>query len=758
MSDLSPQQASQASSSDSFRIESASGEFLIIPQVASPQSLEDGKDSIDLGRLVGLLQRRLPLILGIMGATIGLGLAITLYQRLFSPIYEGRFSLLVGDPVNSVVKSNESESESNLKGLALQSSRVPDIQISQDLIDVLVSPLLLKPVSKRLGIEEDKLASKLTIERRSGDASSVLDVSLKWHSRKEGENILNGLKDEYLTFSTNQRREILAQSISYLNEQAPALQEKLSLVQGQLSDFRIRNKFLDPSTEGDVIIKQLQDLENRQDELLRKEAELKALATVVRSGNLSSQQIPSVGQKLNTEPKAKGSVEARTGTGLDQLQQDLTQLEKELAIADATFQSNSPLVQSLKARTSRVRMLLQQRQLDAIEATLNQINGEKSEIDRQRKELQRRFNLNPTLIKQNDSIQQRLEVAKANLTAYIKAREDIRLLVAQRTVPWKVISPPTFDNTLVSPNIGRNIILSLVAGISLGAGAAFLREKIINVYATPKDVEEALGLPLLGSLSYMSVGIGDKDWNNISKEINEEVKVRRESQRNLYTRVKLLNKDKRLRVIAITSTLHGEGKSTLAALFAQTLSDLGKRVLVVDANLREPMLHNFYEIDNSSGLSTLLSEASSTPEQLIKHLDAKIDFLPAGPIQSDPVNLLSSESCQAVIEKLRSLNNYEFILFDLSPSLELSDPLLITEYMDGILFVVSLDFVNRDLPTQALDRIKSTGINIFGVVSNEVKSSKAKKLEVVESMKQAIARMQSKARRIPLALGSHKNV
>jgi capsular exopolysaccharide synthesis family protein len=728
---------------------------LLIPQVAAPQSLEDGKEAIDLGRVIALLRRRLPLILGIMGATIGLGLAITIYQRLFSPIYEGGFSLLVGDPVNSVGKSNESESENNLKGLALQSSRVPDIQISQDLIDVLVSPLLLKPVSTRLGIEEDKLASKLKIERRSGDASSVLDVTLEWHSRNEGEKILDSLKNEYLKFSTNQRRDILAQSISYLNEQAPALQEKLSMVQGQLSDFRIRNKFLDPSTEGDGIIKQLQDLENRQDEILRKEAELKALAAVVRSGNLSSQQIPGLGQKLSTEPKATGSVEARTGTGLDQLQQDLTQLEKELAIADATFQPTSPLVQSLKARTSRVRTLLQQRQLDAIEATLNQINGEKSEIDRQRKGLQRRFNLNPSLIKQNDAIQQRLEVAKANLTAYIKAREDIRLLVAQRTVPWKVISPPTFDNTLVSPNISRNLLLSILAGISLGAGGAFLREKILNVYATPKDVEEALGLPLLGTLSHMSIGINAKDWNNSSKDINEEVRVQREYLRNLYTRVKLLNRNKRLRVIAITSTLHGEGKSTLTALFAQTLSDLGKRVLVVDANLREPVLHNFYEIDNCSGLSTLLSKASSTPEELIRHLDAKIDFVSAGPIQSDPVNLLSSERCQAVIDELRSLDKYEFILFDLSPSLELSDPLLITECMDGILFVVSLDHVNRDLPTQTLQRIKSTGINIIGVVSNEVKSSKAKTLAIADDMKQAIARMQGKDLRIPLGLGSH---
>lgn len=742
----------------SIRIEGTTDEFILIPQTPESPTADTQADTFDLGSLVSILKRQLPLTLGILITTVGVGAAVTLYQRLFLPVFEGSFSMLVGDPVNSIEESPSSDSGADLKGLALQSSRAPNIQISQDLIDVLASPLLLKPVSTQLGISEEELTKGLIIERRSGDSSSVLDITLKWNNPKEGEKILKALMNDYLSFSTNQRREKLAESISYLNEQAPALQNKLSVIQGQLSDFRIRNKFLEPTTEGDAIVKQLDSLKERKDELLRKESELNALAAAIRAGNVSSQQIPEVQQRLSTAPSANGSVQARAGTGLDQLQIDLSQLEKELAIADATFQSSTPLVQSLKARIGRVKALLQRRQLDAIDATLQQISGEQAEIKRQRSELEKKFTLNPTLIKQNDAIQQRLEVAKANLTAFIKAREDIRLLVAQRTIPWKVISPPIFENKLVSPNIARNLVFSMLLGLSLGGVAAFLREKLQNVYYTPKDVERATKLPLLGSIPFLPIGLASKGMQKAAKDEAEDTKILREALRNLYTSFRLSQTDKSHRLIAVTSTVQGEGKSTLTALFAQTLSDLGKRVLVVDADLRQPMLHTYFGVENVSGLSTLLSEASSTPEDFIQMAGDRLHLLTAGPTPPDPANLLVSERCPKIIEKLRGLEGYDYVLFDISPSLELSDPLLITENIDGFLFVVSLGLVHRELPAQALKRIQSTGTEALGVVSNEVISSKAQTMAMLMRAQRRIPALYERGSKILLSGFSPKNV
>ncbi len=724
MSDHSPQHEDPAPSVQPLRLGSTSGEFVLIPQNIEPQTENDTDESINLGMLLAILRRQMPLALGILAATVGLGAALTLYQRIFSPVYEGGFSLLVGDPVSSVVQSQTSDSASDLKGLALQSSRVPNIQISQDLIDVLMSPLLLQPISKRMNISEEKLTENLTIERRSGDASSVLDISLKWKSPKEGEQILNTLKNDYLDFSTNQRREKLAEGIHYLNEQAPALQTKVSAIQAQLSDFRIRNRFLDPSTEGDAIVKQLEGLKERRDELLRKEAELNALAASVRAGNLNSPQIPGGVQRLSTERNPIGSIESRADVGFDQLQADLTQLEKDLAVAEASFQPTSPIVQSLKARIRRVKPLLQQRQLDAIEASLRQINGEMTEIQRQQTELQKKFSLNPALIKENDAIQQRLDVANANLTAYIKAREEFRLLMAQRMVPWKVISPPIFENRLSKPKVFQTMLVSILLGVGTGAGAAFLRDKMNNVFHTSQELEPVLGLPLLGSVAYLKrLSIQEETGRKAIDELLEDRPLR-EALRNLYTNIRLLRTDKKSRLLAMTSTMQGEGRSMLTSLYAQALSDLGKRVLVVDADLRHPVMHSFFGVPNGQGFSTLLSDLSCAPEQFIHALRGNLHLLTAGPIPSDPPSLLSSDRCAAVVEQIRRLLGYDYILFDLSPALELSDSLLISQHLDGILFVVSLGLVRRDLPAQALKRIQRTGTAVLGAVSNDMGSKK----------------------------------
>lgn len=735
MSDHSQNHDDPVPSARPLRLESASGEFVLIPQSVEPQADKETEESINLGKVLAILRRQMPLALGVMATTVGLGAALTLYQRIFTPIFEGEFSLLVGDPVNSVVESQSSDSSNSLKDLALQSARVPTIQVSQDLIDVLKSPLLIKPISKQMGIEEAKIESNLSIERRWGDASSVLDVTLKWRDPSEGQRILTMLKDSFLSFSTTQRREKLAQGINYLNEQAPALQNKLAVVQGQLSDFRIRNGLLDPSTEGAAMIKRLEDLEGRQDDLLRKEAELKALAQAVRAGNLTSQQIPGGGQLLSTTTRAIGAVDARPGTGLDQLQLDLAQLQKELAVAEATFQSASPVVQSLKARIGRVQALLQRRQLNAINVTLKQINGEQGEIKRQQANLRKKFIVNPKLIKENDAIQQRLEVAKANLAAYIKAREDIRLLVAQRTIPWKVISPPSFKSKLSTPNAAKNLLLSLMLGFGAGVGAALLRDKLEDVFHSHQEVAEKFGLPLLGSIPFLPSLFNFNAEDNSGINPKEETRILRRSIENLYTNIRMLSSEDDIRLIAITSTVQVEGKSSLTYLYAKELNSLGKRILVVDANLSQPSLHHFFGVANGLGFFNLLSDGSNRLSDFVQSLSTNLHILTAGSTSMNPMNLLCTKQFSHLIEQIRISTDYDYVLFDLPPALELSDPLLISEKLDIVLFVVSLEHVRRELPELALMRIRSTGTSVLGIITTSLHSTPGSTLSILERVK-----------------------
>jgi Mrp family chromosome partitioning ATPase len=150
------------------------------------------------------------------------------------------------------------------------------------------------------------------------------------------------------------------------------------------------------------------------------------------------------------------------------------------------------------------------------------------------------------------------------------------------------------------------------------------------------------------------------------------------------------------------------------------LSNIGKRVLVVDAHLNHPSLHHFFGVANGHGFFNLLSDGSNKLSGFVQSLSTNLHLLTAGSSSINTMNLLCSEQFSHVIEQFRVSSDYDFILFDLPPALELSDPLLISEKLDSVLFVVSLEHVARELPEQALKRIKSTGTDVLGLVTTSL--------------------------------------
>ena len=159
----------------------------------------------------------------------------------------------------------------------------------------------------------------------------------------------------------------------------------------------------------------------------------------------------------------------------------------------------------------------------------------------------------------------------------------------------------------------------------------------------------------------------------------------RESMRNLYASLRLLRASTSLRLVAITSTVSAEGKTTAVALLGQTLADLGLKVLLVDGDLRQVRLHQRLGVDNSRGWSEMFGETPPPLEELIQWPEANL-AASGGPRPPDAAKLLSSQRCGTVILQIRDLVDFDLVLFDTPPALDLVDPLLLAEHLDGLLF------------------------------------------------------------------------
>jgi succinoglycan biosynthesis transport protein ExoP len=658
-------------------------------------------DEINLAELLALLRRRSRLALVVAALILAAGGVYTLRQRLFSPIYRGSFQLLVTDPISDKVESGGDSPA--LQNVALKGPG--SVNSTQVLIQVLRSQLLLAPLAERLNVSTGQIAGRLNLNDAVRATPGVLRVQLDWPDPEEGKEVLQALAGEYLSYSLRQRQERLRQGLAFLDEQAPALQANVDRLEGELAAFRTANSFLEPGANASRIQEQRGALQGTQQQLLQKRAQLQNLVAAVQAGRLLGQQFET--QELVTEVAP-------------QLRAELNGVEQELAQAQATFKADSPLVANLRARRDKLRLLLQQRELDVLATQLSDNQAQLRAVAGQQAQLTSSFARNPDLIRQFDGIQQRLEVAKDNLAGYLQARENFRLEVAQRTVPWQVIDSPQFGTTPVEPSLTRSLLFWAVLGLLGGLGAAVLRDRLDHVFHSPKELEDELRLPLLGMIPHLPVSEGQTIAQALAAMAPERRFGVRESLRNLFASFRLLRAGQPLRLLLITSTGQAEGKTTAAALFAQTLADLGQRVLLVDADMRRPRIHRYMGLDNGAGLANLLTTplppTAEAVQALIQPAGEGLAVLPAGDTPPDAAKLLSSERCRELCQVIRELPGYNVVLFD-------SPPVLLSEHLDGLLFLVGIQRVDRALPEQALRRIRASGADVLGVVANQVVAS-----------------------------------
>jgi capsular exopolysaccharide synthesis family protein len=692
----------------------------VTPTTASPATASPGveQEDIQVGKLLNALWRRRRLALSVFGAILLAGVLNTAWQRIKKPVFQGSFKLLVTDPINPSERSGGQED--GLESLALQARG--DSNNTATLIQVLTSPMLLAPIEQSLGLPEGVVAPVVTTPKAATGSGppGVLEVVLQWGNPVIGQAILEKISAEYLSYSLRQRQEKLTQGLAFLDQQAPELQSRVASLQNQLADFRQRTGFVEPMEQAATIKGQQLELSTQRKELEQQQARLDGLAAAVRRGKLSSP--PFQGGNASALGGGSGGQTAASGLAggaFTALLQDLTQVEKQLAEAQAIYTEEAPQVVELRAKRDMLRPLLQRRELDAIESSLSENRSQLEVIRLQQEQLSRRFQGNPSQMKQYEALQQQLGVARDNLTSYIKARESFRLQVAQRTVPWKLMVPPKFGRKPVTPNVPRGLLTSAIFGALAGAGLAIVRDRMDHVFHSPKELTDGLMVPLLGVVPHLPGRQGVTNSQSLAVLDGEERFAIVESLRNLFVNFRLLRADKSVRLVALTSSTQEEGKSMTSALFAQTMAQMGQRVLLVDANMRRPMLHRYLGADNLEGFSSLLSDPQLVLENLVQNIQERLDLLTAGLVPPDPTQLLSSERCRVVVEMIRQLPGYDLVIFDTPPVLLLSDAVLLVEHLDGLLFLVGLSRVNRDLPAQALQRLRDMGVDVLGVLANQ---------------------------------------
>jgi succinoglycan biosynthesis transport protein ExoP len=669
----------------------------------------------EISSLLRIIRRRRGIFLATLLTVSGLMALNTLRQRLFSPVYQGRFIIQTRTPFDT---STSARSAGPVGAITEPDSlRVT----APNLSPLLRSPLLLQAIAEREKVSTYQLANLIDITNPEKDANDLVQVRLRWGDPVKGQQILEDLARTYISFSSDQRLSALDSGVRFLDRQAPDLQARMDSLQNQLKRFREANNFLEPQQQGSAIQNARDNLTQQLRGLQVQQAELESQLASVNAGRLKAIEsfVTPAQQALGnttmaTAPRAPGG----NGGGSTPFQ-DLLQVEKELSTARATFTDDAPVVRTLTARRDQLFPVVQKQAADAINARLLSNTAQQNELNRQILELNRNFLSSPSKIKEYEELQQRLSVARENYASYIKSRETYRLELARATTPWQIISPPEFSGDPFLPNIPRSFLLALGVGFASAVAAAWLRERTDNLFHSPQEVSQSVQMPVLGLIPFLPLDPSLPVSRSIERLSPGERFAIKESLRSLFTTFRMLSADHSLRLVGITSTSQGEGKSLSVAIFARTLADLGMKVLVVDADMRLPTQTRYMGAEPADGFSRLLSDSSTKAVDLIRNVHDNLDLLPAGQKAPDPARLLNSARCADVIQEIRGLSHYDLILFDAPPCLMLADPILLGEKLDGVMFLVGLGVIAKDVVNQAMRRVKSSGVDLLGVICNQ---------------------------------------
>ncbi|PZV05947.1 MAG: chain-length determining protein [Cyanobium sp.] len=728
-------------------VESDSNGLQFVPIERS--SLSSEPKGRDLSDLLFAVRRRKRLVLLTTGAILAVTIALTIYQRRFTPVFQGSFDLLISDPISDGNENRNSDPTSTIFNQLALNSTSADIPT---LIEVLRSSALLEPIAKQFGITADNLSGNIAIASggsRLSEARGVLKISLNGKDPAITKKLLEAISNTYLQYSLVQRQQRLTEGLLFLDRQAPDLQNKTNQLQAQLARFRESNNLLQPTEEGIALKTQLASLENQRAELKADYSRLLSVRTSIENGTLKAQGFQEAIGTSNTGTAGGLSTQGQglsiAGAGQAILEQ-LTKVEKELAEAQARFTPSSTIVQGLRARRNGMIPLLRSNQLEAVSSALNLNANRLESLDRQVARLNAIFQRQPALIKEFEDIQQRLTIAQANQAGFIKAREDLQLELAQRSVPWSVISMPQVSLVPVEPSIRRNMALGLLLGLSGGIAAGLIRDRFDHVFHKPSEVRDDLNQPLLGNIPHVSFFRGVRedrrfllaeldqsvspDNTAVPEEKRKAIGYQRffyqEAFRNLYTSLRFLNSERPLRSISITSSQPNEGKSLVNILLAKTLSEMGQRVLIVDADLRKPQLHQRLGLDNLIGLSNLLSGDADRWQDAIQPVPGYANWfaLTSGRRPPDPARLLGSSRMADFVRQVAESGQFDLILYDTPTVLGLADALLVAEQLDGMVLLVSLARVDRALPHESIERIRSAGAPLLGILTNAIKEEK----------------------------------
>jgi polysaccharide biosynthesis transport protein len=547
--------------------------------------------------------------------------------------------------------------------------------------------------------------------------TTILDITVDHHDPRLAAQIANAMVQAYIDKNLENRISSTVGAVKWLSKQLDDLRLQLDTSEKSLYAFKRKNNLLSVPLAGQQNLL-TRDIERYNDELAATRIKRMALAsrieqlkTITASDPLETPEGPLLEGDIMRRLKAAYIEERRRFIALKEryLSKHPLVQEQQVRMSSAAADFQREVRNQIAGLVSSYRQVIKHE--GQLAAAIQSTKGEALELGRKEETYQQ--------------LNRPVETTRKLYELLLSRMKESDLLGHLRTNNLSVLERAEPSFAPVSPRVKLNLMIGALLGVLLGLGLAFVLESLDNSIKSEEDISLVSGATCLGAIPKISTEI--KSTGDVHPMLmrtpalivhHRPMSVAAESWRAMRTNLLFTSPDRPVKTIVVTSPSPQEGKTTISIGLATAIAQAGKPVLLIDADLRQPRLHQAFGLAKELGLTTALREERPV-EELIKTTEVpNLFLLPSGPVPPNPAELCHSERLFQLVKFLEQ--RYDRIFLDAPPALLVTDPVLLAARFDAAILVVRTGQTTKKALQDCHRQLCEVGANVIGCVLNDM--------------------------------------
>lgn len=560
----------------------------------------------------------------------------------------------------------------------------------------------------------------------AGRISGMTDISLQRDSRvgvvtvrsKHPElatTLANGVADAYIEYTKEFQSGGMERITNWFDQYVAKKRTELEEAQTKLQKFQRDNNILSLSYEDrqkrisqniEAVNGQLQTVQGK---LSAEEALLEQIRTMEQSGD----DLNAIADLVENE-------------ALKKLFAREAELEQELADLKTRYMAKHPQVSGVQEQLKVVRKNIQSEINRIRSATSNKVavlRRQKGKLQGQLRGLEQQLAKLDEVGVEYGQLKHRAENLEEVYDTVLKRSSELNINSRYQRNDIEVLEHATVPENPVSPSLPMNLALGLLLGLSLGAGGTILLDTLDTTIKSEEDVEKYTDKPILAMLPKLDAGllrgletIGESAADTITHTAPKSSFA--EGIKTLRTNLTFMSPDNPPETLLVTSPGPSEGKTLTSVNMAIAMAQSGQKTIIVDTDLRRPRLHKALGVEKKGGVTSVVTRGEPLETQVQSTVVDNLDALACGEVPPNPSELLHSEKFEGLLDQLRA--NYDRVIFDSPPLVAVSDALVLSQSVDGVLMMVEFAQTRRETLRHSLEQLHGIGAPLLGLVLNEV--------------------------------------